>query len=93
MKVVWSKRAAKAFAEQMVWYEANRNSSFSESFRRNISSSINAIVAMPSIGHFIKEEGGRTYRSFVSHPRCTIYYWYDVSKLNIAHLRFSGTRQ
>lgn len=78
MKVVWSKRAAKAFAEQMVWYETNRSSSFSESFRRNISSSINAIVAMPSIGHFIKEEGGRTYRSFVSYPRCTIYYWYDV---------------
>lgn len=93
MKVVWSKRAARAVAEQIVWYEANRSSSFSETFRRNISSSVDAIAAMPSIGHFLKEERGRTYRSFVSHPRCTIYYWYDVQKLNIAHLRFSGTRQ
>lgn len=93
MKVIWSKRAAKAFAEQIVWYEANRSSSFSESFRRNISSSVDAIATMPSIGHLIKEEGDRCYRSFVSHPRCTIYYWYDAQKLNIAHLRFSGTRQ
>lgn len=80
MKVVWSTRAARGVAEQIVWYEANRSSSFSESFRRNISSSVDAIATMPSIDHFIKEEGGRTYRFFVSHPRCSIFYWHNTQR-------------
>lgn len=50
MKVVWSKRAARAVAEQIVWYEANRSSSFAESFRRNISSSVDALPPCPQSG-------------------------------------------
>lgn len=93
MTVHWSKKAQKAFQEQIVWYEANKGHDFVETFASNISSTVNLLATMPSMGAYIKETNGRTYRSFVTHPRCTIFYWYSNKELHIAHLRFSAVRQ
>lgn len=93
MKECWSKKARHAFHEQTVWYEANKGHDFVESFSANIATTVKLLATMPSMGVFIKESQGRTYRSFVTHPRCTIYYWYNDKEIHIANLRFSAIRQ
>lgn len=73
MKVSWSKRAQTTFWRQVVWYETNRGHDFVESFSQNLQASIKTISHTPSIGRIIKVANGKTYRSFVNHPQCTIY--------------------
>lgn len=80
------------FREQVVWYEANRGHDFVLSFAHNIEDNINLICSMPTIGRFIKEENGRTYRSIANHPRCAIFYWHNNKEVHIANLKFAATR-
>ncbi len=88
--VIWQKKAQRSFDEQMLWYYLNANKQYATTFFRNITKTISHISRMPSIGRPEKENGERVYRSFPSHPKCRILYWYNDTELHIVDLLFAS---
>lgn len=89
-KIVWNKKALRSFHLKAFWYEYNCSHQFVTAFQKNILSSVTSIANMPTIGRNIKEEGGKSWRFFVAHPECKIYYWYNDTELHIIDLIFSA---
>ncbi len=87
-RIVWGKVALRAYYDQALWYRTNKGEQFVQSFVRNIQETIDSIAAMPTIGIPAPPKSKKQYRSFPSHPKCRIYYWYDEKELHITGLRF-----
>ena len=51
--------------------------------RSNVAETIKRIQQMPSIGIEHKTIGNKTYRSILTHPKSTLYYWHDDKELHI----------
>lgn len=88
--VIWQKKAQKAFDAQMFWYYLNTNEQFAATFFKNTTATVKHLSEMPSIGRLEKEDGKRIYRSFPSHPKCRILYWYNDKELHIVDLLFAA---
>ncbi len=89
--VIWQKKAKTAFNNQLFWYYLNTNKQFAATFFRNITETVSRISKMPSIGQLEKEDEKRIYRSFPSHPKCRILYWYNDTEIHIVDLLFAAS--
>ncbi|MBP5772222.1 MAG: type II toxin-antitoxin system RelE/ParE family toxin [Bacteroidaceae bacterium] len=90
MKFAVSPLVRRQFEERAQWYEHYRGKDFVKSFAQNIFSTYRAIAQMPTIGR-IEQKGKRaTYRSFLAHPGCRIYYVHDQTLIRIQRLHFSA---
>ena len=88
-RIVWGKMALQAYYKQAFCYKTNKGDQFVQSFVRNIHETIEKIAIMPTIGRPESQKNRKQYRSFPSHPKCRIYYWYDEKELHITGLRFT----
>ena len=88
-RIVWSKIALNAYYDQAFWHKINKGEQFVRSFVRNIRETVEKIADMPTISRLEPERNKKQYRSFPSHPKCRIYYWYNEEELHITGLRFT----
>lgn len=87
--IKWSRKALKKFDNKSLWYLANCGESFVKSFAKDINESVAAISCSPGIGRMKKKSKAFTYRTYVNHPRCSIYYKYDEHYVYIIDLIFT----
>lgn len=85
-KIKWNKRALQHFKDQLFWYEVNRGHHFAVTFSENIKSAVLSIEHTPSVGRMERTIKGKTYRSFVNHPHCKVFYWYSAKEVRIVDI-------
>jgi plasmid stabilization system protein ParE len=83
LKVKWGKRAFRIFIRQWRWEGDNVGIQAAETMRSNVAETIKRIQQMPTIGIEHKKKGGKTYRSILTHPKSSLYYWHDDKELHI----------
>ncbi len=95
MRYIFSTLARKQYEQKAQWYLRFRGRDFERAFTKNLFDTIDTIAQMPTIGR-IEQKGKRaTYRSFLAHPGCRIYYLHTKTLVRIQRLHFSaiGTPQ
>lgn len=85
------KRAATKLSRQILWYEENRDVSFSKTMMRNVLADLDALCASPHIGRIVPQKGKREYRVFVSNKKCIIKYWFNPRTLYVVDIVFTDT--
>lgn len=85
------KRAATKLSRQILWYEENRDVSFSKTMMRNILADLDALCASPLIGRKIPRKTKREYRVFTSNKKCIIKYWFNSRTLYVVDFVFTDT--
>lgn len=83
LKVEWGKRAFRIFVRQWRWEGDNVGLQAAETMRRNVAETIAKIRQMPTIGRRVKVVGNKTYCVILTHPKNSLYYWYDDKELHI----------
>ena len=85
-KLNWNKKALQHFKDQLFWYEVNSGHDFALSFSANIQDAVCTIKTTPTIGRIEFQKKRKTYRSFVNHPHCKIFYWYTAKEIRIVDI-------
>ncbi|MBQ8711852.1 MAG: type II toxin-antitoxin system RelE/ParE family toxin [Prevotella sp.] len=83
LKVIWGKRAFRIFVRQWRWEGDNVGLQAAETMRRNVAETIKQIQQTPTIGRYYKTIGKKTYRIALTHPKSSLFYWYDDQELHI----------
>ena len=83
LKVSWGKCAFRIFIRQWRWEGDNVGLQAAETMRKNVADTIKRIQQTPAIGHFYKSVGKKTYRIVQTHPKSSLFYWYDNRELHI----------
>ena len=90
MRYVFSTLARKQYEQKANWYLRFRGKDFERSFTKNLFSAIDAIAQMPTIGRIERQGKGSTFRSFLAHPGCRIFYVHTPTLVRIQRLHFSA---
>ena len=90
MRYVFSTLAQKQYERKVNWYLLCRGKDFERSFTKSLFSTIDAIAQMPTIDHIERQGKQCTYRSFLAHPGCRIFYVHTATLIRIQRLHFSS---
>ena len=90
MVIVWKSSAQEKFYQQIEWYRYFRGEDFVRSFYENVTETVAQIAVMPSIGRLERTYKTKAMRSFLTHPRCRIYYKYNEEVVEIVRLYFNS---
>lgn len=83
-----AKRASGKLLAQAMWYRKHRDGSFVATLMANLFDDLDALCQTPSIGKVVAMKGRHEYRSFVSHRKCIIKYWYTTRALYVVDIVF-----
>lgn len=83
LKVTWGRRAFRIFVRQWRWEGDNVGVQAAETMRLNVADTIGKIRQTPTIGRYYKTIGKKTYRIVQTHPKSSLFYWYDDRELHI----------
>ena len=83
LKIVWGKRAFRIFVRQWRWEGDNVGQQAAETMRLNVANTLKQIQMMPTIGRYYKTVGKKTYRIVQTHPKSSLFYWYDDKELHV----------
>jgi len=83
LKVIWGKRAFRIFVRQWRWEGDNVGLQAADTMRHNVATTIKRIRQTPTIGRYYKTVGKKTYRIAQTHPKSSLFYWYDHQELHI----------
>ena len=68
---------------QWRWEGGNVGIQAAETMRQNVANTLKRIQQAPSVGRFYKTVGKRTYRIVQTHPKSSLFYWYDDKELHV----------
>ncbi len=89
MKAVWTRKAYRIYIKALAWERYNVGSNASQTMLKNLHDGIELVKKMPTAGQFERKVGRHEYRSYLIHPKCRMYYWYNRKEIHIVNFIFS----